>query len=99
MSILSFLRRHNTSHGGPVPPSVCLSNSDLVSETTPFSGFSINSALVLNTSNRARESLVKIGSMTLRKSVKEFMSYFPYFLTDLSEIRCRVSPCPDTQWW
>jgi hypothetical protein len=57
------------SHGGPVlpsvRPSVCLSNSDLVSETRLFSGFSKISVWVPNTSCRARESFVKIGLVTL----------------------------------
>ena len=43
MLILSFLRKHKiTCHMEELSfsPSVCLSNSELVSETTPFSGFS-----------------------------------------------------------
>jgi hypothetical protein len=36
-------------------------------------------------------------SDTLCKGVNEFMPYYPYFLTDLGEIRCRMSPGSDIQ--
>ena len=103
MLILSFLKRHKiTCHREalsflltirlPVKLWFCISDYAVF---WVFKKFGMCSLKKLSSKGEFRENRF---SDTLCKGVNEFMPYYPYFLTDLGEIRCRMSPGSDTQW-